>query len=133
MADEQDNYTVGGFREFQSGNLERDPDEVVPHSGVVRDEQVDRQMTMRASHHDPDRWDGKPAADYLCVQKNRDILRAEGSETARNAMQNGDMVIASGEPLRNDLREADGEEAPVPTRSGVLARREIPERNAGRD
>jgi hypothetical protein len=92
MTDEQDNYTVGGFREFQDGNLERDPDEVVPHSGFVRDEQVDRQMTMRAIHHDADRWDGKPAADYLSVQKNRDILRAEGSETARNALENGDTV-----------------------------------------
>ncbi len=92
MSDEQDNFTVGGFREFQSGNQKRDPDEVLPHSGFVRDEQVDRQMAMRAIHHDPEKWEGKAAKDYLAVQKNRNILRAEGSETARNAMENGDTV-----------------------------------------
>ncbi|WP_135821078.1 P-loop NTPase family protein [Halostella litorea] len=92
MSDEQDNYTVGGFREYQDGNRERDPKEVLPHSGFVRDEKVDRQLAMRAVHHDTEKWDGKAAADYLQVQKNRDILRAEGSDTARNALENGDTV-----------------------------------------
>ncbi|SDC05949.1 hypothetical protein [Natrinema hispanicum] len=92
MSDEQDNYTVGGFREFQSNNLERDPDEVLPHSGFVRDEQIDRQLSMRAIHHDPDRWDGKAAKDYMSVGKNRKILQAEGGATARNALENGDTV-----------------------------------------
>ncbi|WP_226007779.1 hypothetical protein [Natrinema salinisoli] len=92
MSDEQDNYTVGGFREYQDGNHERDPDETFPHSGFVRDEQIDRQLAMRAIHHDPDRWDSKPAADYLSVQKNRDILKTEGGHTARQALKNGDTV-----------------------------------------
>ena len=92
MSDEQDNFTVGGFREYQDGNLARDPDEVLDHSGFVRDEQVDRQLAMRAIHHDPDRWDSKAAATYMDVGKNRDILRAEGSETARNALENGDTL-----------------------------------------
>ncbi|WP_049901924.1 hypothetical protein [Natrinema sp. J7-1] len=92
MSDEQDNYTVGGFREYQDNNLKRDPDEVLPHSGFVRDEQIDRQMSMRAIHHDPDRWDGKAAADYLSVGKNRDILKAEGSAAARQALDNGDTL-----------------------------------------
>ncbi|WP_176393199.1 P-loop NTPase family protein [Natronolimnobius baerhuensis] len=89
---EQEAYAVGGFREWQDGNLERDPDEVLPHSGFVRDEQVDRQLTMRAIHHDVDRWDGKASKDYLAVGKNRKILKAEGSETARNALENGDTL-----------------------------------------
>jgi len=89
---EQDNYTVGGFREYQKNNLKADPEEVLEHSGFVRDEQVDRQMTLRAIHHDPDRWRSKAAADYLEVGKNRDILQAEGSTTARNALENGDTV-----------------------------------------
>ncbi|WP_256392777.1 helix-turn-helix domain-containing protein [Natronoarchaeum rubrum] len=92
MSDEQDNYTVGGFREYQSDNLARDPDEVLPHSGFVRDEQLDRQMTVRALHHDPDRWTSKAPADYLGVQKNLDILRAEGGHTARQALENGDSL-----------------------------------------
>ncbi|WP_222915044.1 hypothetical protein [Natrinema sp. SYSU A 869] len=92
MSDEQDNYTVGGFREYQDNNRKRDPDEVLPHSGFVRDEQIDRQMAMRAIHHDPDRWDGKAAADYLSVGKNRDILKAEGSAAARQALENGDTL-----------------------------------------
>ena len=92
MSDEQDNFTVGGFREYQDGNLARDPDEVLDHSGFVRDEHVDRQLAMRAIHHDPDRWDSKAAATYMDVGKNRDILRAEGSETARNALENGDTL-----------------------------------------
>ncbi len=92
MSDEQDNFTVGGFREYQDDNLERNPDEVLPHSGFVRDEQIDRQMTVRALHHDPDRWEGKAAATYMDVQKNRDILRGEGSHTARDALENGDTL-----------------------------------------
>jgi hypothetical protein len=92
MGDEQDNFTVGGFREFQDGNQERDPEQVLPHTGFVRDEQVDRQLAMRAIHHDTDEWDGKAAADYLEVGKNRDILRAEGHETARDALSHGDTV-----------------------------------------
>ncbi|EMA56889.1 hypothetical protein C470_15297, partial [Halorubrum distributum JCM 13561] len=92
MSDEQDNFTVGGFREYQDGNLARDPDEVLEHSGFVRDEQVDRQMSMRAIHHDPNRWESKAAATYMDVGKNRDILKAEGSETARQALENGDTL-----------------------------------------
>ncbi|MBP2251161.1 hypothetical protein J2754_001482 [Halarchaeum solikamskense] len=92
MSDEQDNYTVGGFREYQDGNQERDPDEIFPHTGFVRDEDVDRQLAMRAIHHDTDRWDSKPAKDYLSVGKNRDILRVHGGDTARNALDNGDTV-----------------------------------------
>ncbi|PGF15815.1 hypothetical protein CP556_06595 [Natrinema sp. CBA1119] len=92
MSDEQDNYTVGGFREYQDGNLERDPEEVLRHSGFVRDEQVDRQLAMRAIHHDTERWQTKPAKDYMAVGKNRKILQAEGSETARQALENGDTL-----------------------------------------
>ncbi|ELY97909.1 P-loop NTPase family protein [Natrialba asiatica] len=92
MSDEQDNYTVGGFREYQRNNLEPDPDEVLPHSGFVRDEQIDRQLTVRALHHDPDRWQTKAAKDYLSVGKNKQILQAEGGHTARQALENGDTV-----------------------------------------
>ncbi|MFC6951946.1 hypothetical protein [Halorubellus litoreus] len=92
MGDEQDNYTVGGFREFQDGNRERDPEQVLPHTAFVRDEQVDRQLAMRAIHHDPEKWEGKAPANYMEVGKNRDILRAEGHETARDAVANGDTV-----------------------------------------
>lgn len=92
MSDEQDNYTVGGFREWQSGNLERDTDEAFKHTGFVRDEQVAEQMDLRAIHHDPDKWRGKGPATYQDIAENRDIVQAEGSTTARNAMENGDTV-----------------------------------------
>ncbi|ELY86747.1 hypothetical protein [Natrinema altunense] len=92
MSDEQDNFTVGGFAEWQQGKQAKDPDEVLPHSGFVRDEQIDRQMTVRALHHDPDRWEGKAAATYMDVQKNRDILRGEGGHTACQALENGDTL-----------------------------------------
>jgi len=47
---------------------------------------------MRAVHHDTDRWDTKPPKDYMAVGKNRKILQAEGSETARQALENGDTL-----------------------------------------
>ncbi|AHG00329.1 hypothetical protein HALLA_17515 [Halostagnicola larsenii XH-48] len=106
MSDEQDNYTVGGFREWQDGKLARDPDEALPHSGFIRDEQIDRQMTMRALHHDPDRWDSKAAATYMDVGKNRQILRGEGSDTARNALENGDTLTLK-HYLGDPAQEAD--------------------------
>ncbi|GGL33924.1 hypothetical protein GCM10009037_16920 [Halarchaeum grantii] len=107
MSDEQDNYTTGGFREYQDGNQERDPDEVFPHTGFVRDEDVDRQLAMRAVHHDTDRWDAdSPAKDYMSVGKNRDILRVHGGETARNALDNGDTVTLK-HYLGDPAQEAD--------------------------
>ncbi|SEH14651.1 hypothetical protein SAMN04487967_1704 [Natronorubrum sediminis] len=92
MSDEQDNYTVGGFTEYQHGNLAREADKVLEHTGFVRDEQIDRQMTVRALHHDPDRWTGKAAATYMDVGKNRRIVQGEGSHTARDALDNGDTL-----------------------------------------
>ncbi|WP_436347392.1 hypothetical protein [Natronorubrum sp. FCH18a] len=92
MSDEQDNYTVGGFTEYQRGNLAKEPDKVLEHTGFVRDEQIDRQMTVRALHHDPDRWQGKAAATYMDVGKNRRIVQGEGSHTARDALDNGDTL-----------------------------------------
>jgi hypothetical protein len=92
MSDEQDNYTVGAFREYQGGGLERDPDEAFTHTGFIRDEQVAEQMDLRAIHHDPDRWQGKGPATYMDVGTNRDLLRAEGSTTARQALEHGDTV-----------------------------------------
>ncbi|MXV61299.1 hypothetical protein GS429_04310 [Natronorubrum sp. JWXQ-INN-674] len=92
MSDEQDNFTVGGFSEWQRGEQQREPDEVLPHSGYVRDDQIDRQMSVRAIHHDTDRWDGDAPANYLGVQKNKDILSVEGGQTARQALETGDTV-----------------------------------------
>lgn len=93
MSDEQDNYTVGGFRQFQKGQFEENPDRLIfPHTGFVRDEAIDRQLRMRAMHHDPDRWEGKAPASYLDVEKNRRIVRAEGGETAMRALDHGDTV-----------------------------------------
>lgn len=92
MTDEQDSYAVGGFREYQSNNLERDPDEVLPQTGFIEDEQVARQMRMRAIHHDPERWDGKAAKDHMSVGKNRKILKAEGSARANKALNDGDSM-----------------------------------------
>lgn len=92
MSNDQDNYAVGGFREYQDGKQERDPDQVHPHTGFVRDEEVDKQLSLRDIHHNPNQWEGKAAKDYLSVGKNKDILRVQGSETARNALDNGDTL-----------------------------------------
>jgi len=92
MPDEQESYAVGGFREYQSNNLERDPAEVLPTAGFIDDEEVAKQMRMRAIHHDPEKWDGKAAKDYRAVGKNRDILKVEGSARANKALNDGDSM-----------------------------------------
>ena len=94
MTDEQDIYTAAQAREYVDGYLERDPVDVTDHSGIVRDEHVARQMDLRAIHHNPEQWDRPDMApgDYRGVTRNDRVIRAEGAETFREAMANGDMT-----------------------------------------
>jgi len=94
MTDEQDIYTAAQAREYVDGYLERDPRDVTDHAGVVRDDHVARQMDLRAIHHNPEQWDrpDMAPADYRGVRRNDRVIRAEGAETFREAMTNGDMT-----------------------------------------
>jgi|GEM_PF-2618732 hypothetical protein len=56
MSDDNDVYTVAGFREHQDGYHERDPD-AAPHAGIVRDPLVSRYLAVQEQHYDPDQAD----------------------------------------------------------------------------
>ncbi|AAV47216.1 unknown [Haloarcula marismortui ATCC 43049] len=93
MTDDSDLYTPAQFREYQDGYGQRDPDEVHQHAGIVRDEKLSRYLSILETHYDPrhcDRPEKMPgqAKDLSHV---REIVRIEGTETARRAMANGDM------------------------------------------
>ncbi len=93
MTDDQELYTTAQAREYQDGYHERDNRDVLSHGGIVRDEQVSRALSLRALHYDPleaERPDKMPA-ESKDLQKHERIRLAEGTETFREAMQNGDM------------------------------------------
>ena len=89
--DEQALFTAGGFREFQDGRTERDP-EVHRHAGIARDETVSRYLARLAEAYDPTEADAPEelpgtAWDLAHVQR---IVRMSGTETARKAFNDGD-------------------------------------------
>ena len=91
--DGQDLYTPAQFREYQEGYGHSDPDDVYPHTGTVRDEQVARYLDVAARAHDPDEWDQPSHAPGQAQNLGvvRDVRRMEGSDTARRALDGGDM------------------------------------------
>jgi len=100
MTDDNDVYTPAQFREHQDGYGVREPDSL-PHTGVVRDEQVSRYLSVLESEYgrghgrgtgepeftEPGQMPGR-ASELREVQRIRSM---EGTETARRALDNGDM------------------------------------------
>ncbi|MFC6716263.1 hypothetical protein ACFQGT_07840 [Natrialbaceae archaeon GCM10025810] len=94
MTDEQELFTAATFREHQDGHQDRENREVLPHGAIIRDEQIERAMSIRAIHYDPlqaDRPDLMPASSRD-LEKHRHIQLIEGTRVAREAMENGDMA-----------------------------------------
>ncbi|MFC7115846.1 hypothetical protein ACFQH2_14045 [Natronoarchaeum sp. GCM10025703] len=94
MTDEQELFTAATFREYQEDFLERSNDDVHEHTGIVRDEKVSRALAIRATAYDPqetDRPDQMPAQSKD-LRKHRAIRRVAGTETGREALENGDMA-----------------------------------------
>lgn len=96
MTDDNDVYTPAQYREHQDGYGVRDP-EAHDHAGIVRDEQVSRYLSVVAETYDPtapyvERDGAGPlpghAADLEEVSRPR---RMAATETARNALDHGDM------------------------------------------
>jgi len=92
MSDDNDVYTPAQYREHQDGYGVRDAD-AAPHAGIVRDPLVSRYLAVQAEHYDPEKADDPSkmpgqARDLREVQKIRGI---EATETARSALENGDM------------------------------------------
>jgi hypothetical protein len=80
-------------REWQDGYGNRDNNEVHPHGGIVRDEQVSRVLSIIEECYDPteaERPDEMPgqAKDLELVQQ---LRRMEGTETFRQAMDESDL------------------------------------------
>ncbi|MFP9192990.1 hypothetical protein ACLI4Q_15220 [Natrialbaceae archaeon A-CW1-1] len=92
-ADQQALYTTAQAREHQEGYSDRENREIHDHGGIIRDEQVSRALSIRAIHYDPleaDRPDKMPGQ-CKDLRKHRDIRMVEGTETFRQALENGDM------------------------------------------
>jgi hypothetical protein len=92
--DQQDLYTAAAFREHQDGHREqRDDDrDVHAHTGVVRDPDISRYLSVLTEQYDP--TDARApeampghAQDLQIVQQ---IRRTQGTETARTALDAGD-------------------------------------------
>lgn len=87
-----DLYTPAQAREHFDGFGERDP-YAHPFSGIVRDEQTSRYMTMLDTH-----YDGANASDpesmpghFSELEHVRNVVAAEATERGREAMRDGDM------------------------------------------
>ncbi|WP_312907080.1 hypothetical protein [Natronosalvus caseinilyticus] len=92
-ADQQALYTTAQAREHQEGYSDRENREIHDHGGIVRDEHVSRALSIRSVHYDPleaDRPDKMPGQ-CKDLRKHRDIRMVEGTETFRQALENGDM------------------------------------------
>lgn len=90
MTDDNDVYTPAQYREHQDGYGVREPDSH-PHAGVVRDPDVSRYLSILSNEYDPrEQPDAMPGrADEL--QEVAQIRAVEGTETARSALDHGDM------------------------------------------
>ncbi|USZ71997.1 hypothetical protein [Natronosalvus halobius] len=92
-ADQQALYTTAQAREHQEGYSDRENREIHDHGGIVRDEHVSRALSIRSVHYDPleaDRPDKMPGQ-CKDLRKHRDIRMVEGTETFRQALENGDI------------------------------------------
>jgi len=93
MSDDTDVYTVAQFREHQDGYGTRDPD-AAAHAGIVRDPLVSRYLAVQAEHYDPDQMErpGEMPGQARDLEEQRHIRAVAATETAREALSNGDMT-----------------------------------------
>jgi len=89
---EVDPHIVASHREHVDGYDERDPD-AYPHTGTVRDRDLSHFLSVVQQEYDPDAADGAEVmpgrADDLELVQN--IRRAQATEHARRALNDGDM------------------------------------------
>ncbi|RQG87028.1 hypothetical protein EA462_15410 [Natrarchaeobius halalkaliphilus] len=92
MTDDNDVYTPAQYREHQDGYGVRDAHEH-RHTGIVRDELVSRFLSIQAENYDPLEADepGRMPGEADTLEESREILAIGGTETARSALENGDM------------------------------------------
>jgi hypothetical protein len=92
MPDDNELFTPAGFREYQEGYGDRDPD-VHEHTALVRDEKVSRFLSVVSEGYDPtdaERPDLLPgrAADLSDVRR---VVKMSATDLARQALDSGDM------------------------------------------
>ena len=94
MTDEQEIFTAAQLREHQDGYQARENRELHPHTGIVRDERIERALSVRAIHYDPSRFERPDLmpGESKDLEKHRQIQMIEGTRVAREALQNGDMA-----------------------------------------
>jgi hypothetical protein len=92
MTDDNDVYTPAQYREHQDGYGYREPD-AHPHAGIVRDEQVSRYLAILSEEYDPDATDEPERMPGRAEELDevRQIRRVAATETARSALDGGDM------------------------------------------
>jgi len=93
MTDEQELFTAAGFREHQDGFGARDPD-AHRHAGIVRDEQVARYLSIMHEEYRPEEADHPVDMPGTVdgLGEYQQLRSMAASETAREALQNGDMT-----------------------------------------
>jgi len=90
MTDDNDVYTPAQYREHQDGYGVRDPD-AHPHAGIVRDPKVSRYLSILAENYDPSAVGEEMPGEADGLKEVRSIRRIAGTETARSALDGGDM------------------------------------------
>ena len=92
MTDDNDVYTPAQYREHQDGYGVREPD-AARHAGIVRDPEVSRFLAIQSEHYDPLEADepGRMPGEADGLGEVQEIRAIEGTETARTALEAGDM------------------------------------------
>ncbi|WP_248515066.1 hypothetical protein [Salinarchaeum laminariae] len=92
MTDDNDVYTPAQFREHQDGYGVRDAD-AHQHTGIVRDPEVSRFLSIQAENYDPEAWDDVELAPGEAdrLDETQEIRAISATETARTALDGGDM------------------------------------------
>jgi len=113
MTDEQDVYSAQQYREHQEDHGVRAPHSH-EHGGITRDAKVSRYLSTVATHYDPMEADrpGEMPGHYEDLDETEDILGMEATETARKALENGDMA---------DLKHLTGDQNEQADISGLKA------------
>ncbi|MDR5673106.1 hypothetical protein RH858_08080 [Halalkaliarchaeum sp. AArc-GB] len=92
MTDDNDVYTPAQFREHQDGYNVREPD-AHRHTGIVRDQQVSRYLSVLEENYDPMHADhpGRMPGEAGDLQEVQEIRSIAATETGREALHAGDM------------------------------------------
>ncbi len=92
MTDDNEVYTASQYREHQDGFGVRDAHEH-RHTGITRDARVSRFLSVVAENYDPHEASepGRMPGEYDGLEEVEEILSLEGTETARQALDAGDM------------------------------------------